>query len=152
MQKRFIAVSTVVVALALVLAFSACSARADSIHSQDLKLDSSGRPGDLCGVNCILDSVFFGNEGEILTLLSKGHVEVSKNALTAWEKDLSRHPDGPLGFPIASHFTHREGDGGPRSTPVPEPASWFLAVMGLTGLMLYGKTRRRNPRFPGVAV
>ena len=152
MQKRFIAVSTAVVALTLVFSFSARSARADSLHSQDLKLDSFAQLANSCDLRCALDSFFAADKEDFVALFSDQH---GTDAQVVWGdqgNDRGNVPRGAFGFPIASHFDHRQGNGNPRSSTVPEPNSLLLAGLGLTALFLYRKNRRSNSPFPPATV
>jgi hypothetical protein len=146
MQKRFIAVSTAAVALALVFAFSARTARADSIHSHDLKFESFAPLSNSCDLMCVLDSVFVADRGEIAEFFSRA--DSDRKGREIW----AGVPPGSFGFPVASHFYHRAGDGNPRSSNVPEPSSLLLAAFGLTGIALLRKSRRTRPPFPPAAV
>jgi hypothetical protein len=151
MQKRFIAVSTAVVALALVLSFSARGTRADSIHSSDLKFDSFTSAANSCDLECVLNSDFIADRGEILALFSDRHSEFPANAQVAWV-DWAGVPGSPFGFPIASHSVRREGDGNSGSTAVPEPGSLLLASLGLVGVFLLRKKYRSSSSFPAATL
>jgi PEP-CTERM motif len=151
MQKRFIAVSIAVATFALAFSFSARCARADSIHLQDLKLDSFNSFSGACEFGCVLDSVFAADRGEIAALFSNEHAEFPVIAQVGWGGG-GGAPTGPFGFPTASHKIHREGDGNPGNNAVPEPGSLLLASFGLMGLLLLRKSRSRNTPFPPTAV
>jgi hypothetical protein len=157
MQKRFIVLSTAVVALAIAFSFSARSARADSIHTLDLKLDSFIPVDGGCDLGCLLKSAAAEDRGETNALLSDKHAEFPAIGLTGQigqtgRLDEANSPRGPFGFPVASHIERREGDGNPDNTNVPEPGSLLLASFGLTAILLLRKARRRNPPFPPAAV
>jgi hypothetical protein len=152
MQKRFIAVSLTVVALVLVFSCSARSARADSIHSHDFKFDSFGSSASACNLACVLDSVLKADRQEISGFFAEETSEFGWNGRFNPEYGFASGRDGRFEFPIASHFTHRQGDGDRRSSTVPEPSSLLLAAVGLAGILLPWRSRRRNPPFPPAAV
>jgi hypothetical protein len=154
MHKRFIAVSTAVAALALVLSFSTSSARADSIHSRDLKIDTFTPFANSCDLECVLDSVFTADRDDRSPLFSDKHDDFAGSPQFAWDA-WANLLSGPFGFPDGSHRVRRDDRDRGRdgdATAVPEPGSLLLASFGLMGLFLLRKTRHRNPPFPPAAV
>jgi hypothetical protein len=150
MQKKFLAVSLV----ALWFSVQASSSRADSIHSPDLVLDSSGvfsnsRALDSFGSSNLFDDFGFRSLNRLETAALSGGL------LSAGGKDLSTIPVGAFGLPSSSHLVRRfeasgsglsSADPGPSS--VPEPNSAYLGCLGMLALALFGKSRSRKPPLP----
>jgi hypothetical protein len=155
MQKTFLAIS----AISLCVLFAARSSHADSIHSPDLKLDSSVGVSGSRAFDSVVDSQLLGDDLEFHSLGSWQGLGLSGGFHADGEKALASIPEGALDRPMSSHLVRRfeTGNAGPSSddpapATVPEPSPALLAGIGILALAFFAKARRSNRPDPPITV